>query len=65
MTVSKEEYENANQSCAQLSAIIERETLEYLQAGGLITRREKGGEYTYWGSDDGINFYEVKQETND
>ncbi len=59
MTVSKEEFEHASRSRKDLDDLINKETSEYLLEGGLITRYERGGEYTYWGSDDGITLTQI------
>lgn len=59
--VTEKEWADANESRSARSELIDRETKQYLLDGGLITRREKDGSITLWGSLDGIKMHPVKE----
>ena len=59
--ITKEEWERTKGSKYASDTIIRRETEEYLRNGGIIRRREKGGEITKLGSLDGKSLHVVKE----
>lgn len=60
--ITAEQWKAAKESKKTISAITNQEIDKYLNEGGLITRREKGGTFTYWGIKEDGTFGQIENE---
>lgn len=58
--ITKEQWKQAKNSRTTLSELTNKEIKEYFANGGLMTRREKGGTFTFWTMDEDGNMRQVK-----
>ena len=58
--ITKEQWKSLKGSKKAISEKTNEEIQKYLEEGGVITRREKGGTFTYWEADENGKLQELK-----
>ena len=62
--ITKEQWKKATESKQTVSKITNEEIQKYLEDGGVITRREKGGLFTYWELKDDGTLGQINENTS-